>query len=141
MLDLLKFVRDTLKDDATIKSYCGDPARIFMAYKPVTNVAGTSYPQITMNATDGATDSVANTCDPTLYIDIWAKTVLGVSGGATTAKLIAKRIYQLLDPVGDLTGDVKIYQIWRNSSALIFEDDTQVFHLSINFNVAMDGVS
>jgi hypothetical protein len=140
MLDLLKFVRDTLKDDATIKSYLGDPARIYLAYKPVIDSAGDSYPQITMNTTDGATDSVCNTCDPALSIDIWSKNSPGV-GGATTAKLIAKRIYQLLDPTSDLVSSIKIYQIWKNSSTLIYEDDTEVWHHSILFNVQMDGYS
>ena len=139
MLDLLEFVRNTLKDDTTIKSYVGDPARIYLAYKPILDSAGTSYPQITMNATDGMTDSVTNTCNPTLYLDVWTKTAAGV-GGATTAKLIAKRIYQLLDSVSNLpVSGLNIYQIWKNAAVLVFEADTETWHLSINFFVQMDG--
>lgn len=141
MLDLLEFVRDTLRNDATIKSYVGDPARVFLAYKPVTNPEVGGWPQITLNVSDGPTDSVCNTCHPTLYIDVWAKTVAGTSGGITVVKEITKRIYQLLDPAADLAGALKIYQIWKSNATLIYEDDTEVYHQSIIMDVEMDGYS
>ena len=138
MLNLLKEVRDILKVDPTIDGYVDE--RIYLAYKPIMNVASTSYPQITMNVDDGPTDSVTNVYTCTLFIDIWAKNQPGVAGGATTAKLIAKRIYELIDARQDLTGlTPKIYQIWRASAALLFESDTEIWHQSINFRVEMDG--
>ena len=138
MLNLLKEIRAILIADPTIDGYVD--GRIYLAYKPVTNVAISSYPQITMNVDDGPTDSVTNAYSPTLFIDIWAKNQPGVSGGATTAKLIAKRIYELIDARQDLTGlTPKIYQIWRGSGNLLYEDDTEVWHQSLNFRVEMDG--
>ena len=140
MLDLLKSIRDILLADGTITGYVS--SRVYLAFKPVINTASGSYPQITMNVDDGSTDSVTNTCGPILYIDIWSKTIPGSTGGATEAKLIAKRIYQLIDARQDLLGEpLKIYQIWKDSSTLLFEDDTQVWHQSIRFRVEMDGYS
>lgn len=137
MLDLLKTIRDILIADPTISGYVS--SRVYLAFKPIINTASTSYPQITLNIGDGPTDSVTNTCSPDLFIDIWTKTVPGSVGGATQAKSIAKRIYQLIDARQDLTGEpLKIYQIVKDNATLLWEDDTQVFHHSLRFRIEMD---
>lgn len=140
MIEIIKTIRDVLIADATIKSYCGDPARIYIVSKPVLDTASTSYPQITLTMEDGGSDTVTNVnIDATFTIHIWTKTVSGVSGGYTTGNLIAKRIYELIDIKNFESVTPKVYKIWRTNSLTIFEDETQVFHTIINFNCASDG--
>lgn len=139
MIHIIKTIRDVLKDDPTIKGYCGDPARIYIVSKPVLNTASGSYPQITMNMQDGSSDTVTNVADGFIYIHIWTKTVSGSSGGFTTGQLIAKRIYELIDIKQFSSVTPKIYKIFRVNTVPLFEDDTQVFHHTIIFRVIVDG--
>lgn len=134
MLDLIKKVREELLSDSTITDLISD--RIFMAFKPVGNTS-VDYPQVTLMADDGLTDSLFNTYFPNLEIHIWTKGDEKV----TRANQIAKRILINIDSKGFVNITPCIYQIWKDSSIEIFEDDTQTFHKILSFNVVMQGYS
>ena len=86
---------------------------------------------------DGATDSLFNDYFPTLMIHIWTKGDTKVTRG----NKIAKRILINIDSKGFVNITPCIYQIWKDSSIEIFEDDTQTFHKILSFNVVMQGYS
>lgn len=134
MLDLIKKVRKELLADSTITDLISN--RMYMAFKPVGNKS-TDYPQVTLIADDGLTDSLFNTYFPNLEIHIWTKGETKV----TRANRIAERILINIDSKGFVNITPCIYQIWKDSSIELFEDDTQTFHKILTFNVVMQGYS
>lgn len=132
MLDLIKYIRETLLSDTVLNAYVED--RVYMAFKPVGNT-DTEYPQITMTVKDKGTDSLLKSYELELQIHIWTKGEARV----TTGHEIAKRV--LLDLDVDGSQDPCIYQIWKDGSVDMFEDDTQTFHKVIMFDVVMEGYS
>lgn len=132
MLDLIKLIRYQLLADSTITSYVG--SRIYMEGKLVVNTES-DYPQITIDDNDGPTDSLTNDYFPDLRINVWTKG----SGCKTIAGLIAKQILLNIDKKSYLTNDPKVYQLWKSNSIPVWEDDTKVFHLSMTFDVVMEG--
>ena len=132
MLDLIKLIRDQLLADSTITAYVG--SRIYMEGKPVGNIES-DYPQVTIESSDGPTDSLTNDYFPDLRINVWTKG----SGCRTTAGLIAKQILLNIDKKSYLTNDPKVYQLWKSNSIPVWEDDTKVFHLVMTFDVVMEG--
>lgn len=132
MLDLMKYIREALLSDIAITEYVDD--RVYMAFKPVGNT-DVDYPQITMTFKDEGTDSLLLSYDLELQIHIWTKGDARVTNGHK----IAKRVLLNLDIDG--SQDPCIYQIWKDGSVDIYEDDTQTFHKVLMFNVVMEGYS
>jgi len=130
MLDLIKTVRNELLNESEVTDYVGN--RIHMAFKPVGNTVN-DYPQITILANDGPTDSLTNDYFPDLQLHIWTKDDAYV----TQANLIAKQVLIRLDRKG--FSNPCIFQIWKSNSISIYEDETKTFHLTLIFNVVMKG--
>lgn len=132
MLDLIKLIIDELLADATITAYVG--SRIYMEGKPVGNTEN-DYPQITVDALDGPTDSLTDDYFPDLRINVWTKG----SGYRTTAGLIVKQILLNIDKKSYLTNDPIVYQLWKSNSIPLWEEETNVFHRVLTFDVVMAG--
>lgn len=132
MLELTKLMINTLSANSNITAYVGH--RIHMSYKPVGNT-DKDYPQITVHTDDGPTDSLTNDYYPTLQIHVWTK------GDAyeTNANLIAKEILLEIDKKSYLTNAPCVFQMWKSNGIGFFEDDTQVFHKILTFDVVMEG--
>jgi len=134
MLDLVKKVREEFLADSTIVDLVGE--RIYWAFKPVGNTSN-DYPQLTLLVNDNETDSLDNDQTPELEVHIWTKG----DGRVTKAHEIAKRILLNIDVAAFDAPELCIYQIWKEKSIDIYEDDTQTFHKVIIFNVVMTGYS
>jgi len=132
MLDLIKLIRDELLADSTITTYVG--TRIYMEGKPVGNTES-DYPQITIAVLDGPTDSLTDDYFASLRINVWSKG----SAHRTTAGLIAKQILINIDKKSYLTNDPIVYQLWKSNNIPIWEDDEEVFHRVLTFEVVMEG--
>lgn len=132
MLDLIKKIREELLADTTITDLVGE--RIYMPFSPAGNIP-TNYPFIVIDTGDGSTDSLTNDYRPDLAIHIWSRGDARV----TTAELITKQVLLNIDRKGYITNDPKIFQIWKDGTVEIFEDDTQVYHKTIFFSVVMEG--
>jgi hypothetical protein len=132
MLDLIKLIRNELLADSTITAYVG--SRIHMEGALVGNTEN-DYPQITIEVSDGPTDSLTDDYYPDLRINIWTKG----SECRTTAGLIAKQILLNIDKKSYLTNDPIVYQLWKSNNIPIWEDDTKVFHRVLTFDVVMAG--
>ena len=136
MLDLVKRIREEFLADTSLTSLVGE--RIYWAFKPVGNTSN-DYPQVTLLVNDGETDSLFNEYAPELQVHIWTKGDARV----TKAHEIAKRILINIDVAGfeGVGSEPCIYQIWKDKSVDMYEDDTQTFHKVIIFNVVMNGYS
>ena len=132
MLDLIKLIRDELLADTTITTYVD--SRIYMEGKPVGNVES-DYPQITLTAQDGPTDSLTDDYYATLRINVWTKG----SAERTTAGLIAKQVLLNIDKKSYLLNDPIVYQLWKLNNIPLWEEDTKVFHRVLTFDVVMAG--
>lgn len=132
MLDLIKLIRDELLLDSTITDYVG--SRVYMEGKPVGNTEN-DYPQITLEDSDGPTDSLTDDYFPDLRINVWTKG----SGHRTTAGLIAKQILLNIDKNSYLANDPIVYQLWKSNNIPLWEEDTKVFHRVLTFDVVMAG--
>ena len=132
MLDLTKLLINELSNNVAITNYVGP--RIYMAYKPTGNTEK-DYPQIAIHVDDGPTDSLNGEYFPSLQIHIWTK------GEAynSNANLIAKEVLLEIDKKSYLTNIPCVFQIWKSNGLGFFEDDTQVFHKILMFDVVMDG--
>jgi len=132
MLDLIKLIRNELLADTTITAYVG--TRIYMEGKPVGNIES-DYPQITLSASDGPTDSLTDDYFPDLIIRIWTKG----SGERTTAGLIAKQVLLNIDKKSYLSNDPIVYQLWKSNNIPVWEEETKVFSRVLSFDVVMAG--
>lgn len=132
MLDVVKKVRNTLLADATMISYLND--RIYTAWKPVIrNNSEFNYPQITLQMEAPVSDSVLPVYYQDLNIHVWSKT------SWTNAKLIAKRVMELLNQQSLTEGSTIMYRLLRDGGTdPIFEDDTKIWHGVLTFIVVVD---
>lgn len=124
MLDLLKKVGEVLAGDVTIQSYVG--SRIYLALKPIINKA-TDFPQITIRANEGPSNTTLEVYFPDLDIHIWTK------NSQTQANLIGKRVLELLDGKAFVSGTTTIFRLAKDAASLAFEDDTQIFQKVLSF--------
>lgn len=131
MLDFIKEVRILLVADATLASYVGD--RIYLASKPIKprDVSIPWLPQITMRMDDGSSDAQFGVCYPTFYIDVWCSRYCGF----TCASQIGKRVVELLNGQHLTSGELEVYRIQKNASMIIYEDESMLWHRTINFDV------
>jgi len=131
MLDFIKEVRALLVTDATLASYVED--RIYLASKPIKpkDVSITWLPQITMRMNDGTSDAQFGVCYPIFYIDIWVSRYCGF----TSASQIGKRVVELLNGQHLTSGELEVYRIQKNASMIVYEDESMLWHRTINFDV------
>ena len=132
MIDLVKLIREQLLADGDVTAYVGQ--RIYMADSP----AGTTtndYPEITLMASDGPTDSLTNDYRPDLYVHIWTKGEAKV----TQANQIAREVLKNIDRQSYLVNDPCVFQIWKSSGIGVMEDNTQTYHYVLIFDVVMTG--
>lgn len=132
MLDLVKKVREELLADTSITDFVDE--RIYLPFSPVGNMQ-VDYPFITIDVSDGPTDSLTNDYRPELMIHVWTKGEERV----TIGNQITKQILLNIDRESFLTNDPRIYQIWKDDAIHVFDDDEQVYHKTIIFSVVMEG--
>ena len=132
MIDLVKLIRNKLLENSTITAYIGQ--RIYMADKPSGNTIN-DYPQTTLYSTDGNTDSLTNDYFPDLYIHIWTKGDAKI----TQANQIAREVLKTIDRKSYETNDPCVFQIWKSAGTGVTEDETQVYHKILIFDVVMIG--
>lgn len=130
MLDLYKKLYNTLKDDVTIQSYVD--TRVYMAEKPVVQTPS-DYPQITIRVNMGDSRHNFNVYYCPVNISVWSKK------SQTETQLIGKRIIELLDGNSFTEGSFQVFRMHKESAPVLREEDTEVWHLSLNFEAIITG--
>ena len=132
MLNLKKYVRNRLLSDPILQGLVD--SKIYLAYKPIAN-SSNDFPQITLIDDDGPSRSYLEVYDIRLVVHIWAKDPYG----QTTAERIAERVNILLDKEELRASDFKCYRLEKESSPLLFEDDSQTYHKTVHFTAITRG--
>ena len=132
MLKLKKYVRNKFLSDSILQSLVNH--RVYLAYKPIVNTPE-DFPQITLIDDDGPSRSYLEVYDIRLVVHIWAKDPYG----QTTAERIAERVNILLDKEELRASDFKCYRLEKESSPLLFEDDSQTHHKTVHFTAITRG--
>lgn len=130
MLDLVKKLYDVIRLDGTIQGYVSD--RIYMAEKPVVQTPS-DYPQITIRADSGSSQHNYNVYFCPVNISLWSKV------SQTELKNIEKRVIELLDGNSFTEGSFEIFRIHKESAPILYEEESEVWHLSLNFEAVITG--
>ena len=120
LYDLLKKIRTTLLNDATIATQVG------------TNIAVTEMPyprvtkQITLRKSDGKSDSIITIVNPTVFITVWVKQK-EVTEPYKTCREICDKVIDLLNRKGESLNesDLKVNQIVKTDCSLRYDESEE----------------
>lgn len=132
MLDLIKIVRNYLLTQTEVTDLVGE--RIYMTFSPVANTSY-NYPMVILATNDGSTDSLTNDYYADLQIQIYTKGTSRVTSGNE----VAREILLALDRKSFLAQTPKIYQVLKDGTTEVFQDEEQTYRKILFFNVVMEG--
>jgi hypothetical protein len=141
MLETLRFIVNTIKNDSIIKEFVGN--RVFPLGVDITPESSL-FPMITFYTISDITRTVPRGARDSIYqIDIWSATTKTHAGSQAEIEQISERIIALLNFTQYRTGYGASVLRWNRQEGGVdlYESDRRIFHKALRFRTWVANVS